>query len=106
VDLRPDRARDLAQECVQLVPQVSTVIGELQQLGVRPGAFGTLGAPVAAGAELLKLRQLTVLLSQVTALSQLNTFIRAAADSIQKRDEERGEAFRHLIRDLPDRYHA
>lgn len=94
--LRPKEARQVTQDCLDLLGEVTAELAALQALVLRPGACGRLGTSVAVGADAWKRQQLVALVKLVTFLNQLNAAIARGSNKLEKADEVASDDFRRL----------
>lgn len=94
--LRPKEARQVTQDCLDLLAEVTAELAALQALVLRPGASGQVGSSVAVGVDAWKRQQVVALVKLVTFHSQLDAAIARGSTKLEKADEITGDDLRRI----------
>lgn len=86
VQMYTDRQQAVLTRRIQLLAEITAEIVALQNLVCRPGAWGLLGAPVAAGNAASKQMLLQVLVQLVTYMRELNERLAATRKGFREAD--------------------
>lgn len=95
--IKPDEARTIVNGTKDLLFKIMDETAALQSLSFRPGAFGQIGTPVAAGAEQHKLQQLQLFVKISAYLHELQTMIDDASRKLERADQDAQERYRGLL---------
>lgn len=96
MSIRPQRARVVVEECIELLGQIMYERTALLALVCPPTAWGQLGSPAAAGTQQWMQQVNQTLLTLIRFHELLQKLIKNAADRYENEDQDTEQQYRAL----------
>ncbi|MGF1647310.1 MAG: hypothetical protein ACFCVF_10395 [Kineosporiaceae bacterium] len=101
MSIRPQRARTIVEDCIELLGQIMYERTALMALVVPPTAWGQLGSPAAAGTQQWMQQVNQTLLTLIQFHELLQKLIKEASNRYENEDQDTEQQFRALQSGLP-----
>jgi hypothetical protein len=101
MSIRPQRARTIVEDCIELLGQIMYERTALVALVCPPTSWGQLGSPAAAGTPQWMQQVNQTLLTLIQFHEMLQKLIKDASDRYENQDQDTEQRYRALLNGLP-----